>query len=82
MVVAAIWLRRVHLADRALGWRTTDGEILLSDVVEVPTSEDDHYQVRVSYRYRVNGRNFKGTQIRVGPKKLVFEKAVQRDQAG
>lgn len=72
IVVAAIWLRRVHLADRVQHWRTTDGEILSSDIVEVPTSEDDHYQARVAYRYRVNGHNFTGRQIRVGPKKLVF----------
>jgi len=72
VVTGFIWLRRVAMARAVAAWHTADGKILSVDIVQVPAAEEDHYEARMRYSYRVNGHGFEGSQLRVGPKRLVF----------
>ncbi|HEY4123116.1 MAG TPA: DUF3592 domain-containing protein [Rhizomicrobium sp.] len=67
-----IWLHRARLARKVEGWRIAEGEILSTGITPYATSDDDHHEACVHYRYRVSGQVHEGRRFRVGPEKLVF----------
>lgn len=56
----------VRQARRSQAWPVTEGTVLRSEVVVERVQADDDFHAEVTYRYRLNGREYQGDRIGFG----------------